>query len=263
MNASNPNVVAADNGDEDEPSAPGSSLALLAEPVDIDNEADANARAKPRLQMTAKPKPRPRNEPIDCNLWSELSPQMRRAEMMRRQQEEGPGVFPVAAVGDEPPSTEQDCHQPLGYATVPEPDGEGYYAFEELLAYQCRDGKDYYLVKWTGSNDNTWEPDENIQSSRELDDIKIELKDRISIQRRRLEDPDARAVQTSDAKAVQTSDARATSSTPECSVCGERGYAVLQSCCSSYVCESRPSAHPEYPRGCLYAHIPNCTHSTI
>jgi len=39
---------------------------------------------------------------------------------------------------------------------------EGIYEVEDLLEYKLIDGKEFYLVKWKGYNETSWEPDENI-----------------------------------------------------------------------------------------------------
>merc|ERR1712196_6300 len=53
-------------------------------------------------------------------------------------------------------------------------DEEGIYEVEDLLEYKHIDGKDFYLVKWKGFKETSWEPDENI--GQELAKLKVAAK---------------------------------------------------------------------------------------
>merc|ERR1712060_375412 len=44
------------------------------------------------------------------------------------------------------------------------------YEVEDLREHRVKDGQDFYLVKWKGFDEDTWEPDSNI--GEELDDLK-------------------------------------------------------------------------------------------
>merc|ERR1712039_762077 len=48
------------------------------------------------------------------------------------------------------------------------------FEVEDLLEHRSTDGKDYYLVRWKGFEEETWEPDDNIDE--ELTDRKEELR---------------------------------------------------------------------------------------
>lgn len=50
------------------------------------------------------------------------------------------------------------------------PSDEGVYEVEDLLEHKAVDGKDFYLVKWKGYGETSWEPDENI--GQELSELK-------------------------------------------------------------------------------------------
>merc|ERR1711920_894989 len=55
-----------------------------------------------------------------------------------------------------------------------EDEGEIMYEVEDLLEHRVKDGKDFYLVKWKGFDEDTWEPDCNI--GEELDDLKKSIR---------------------------------------------------------------------------------------
>merc|ERR1719473_875441 len=53
-------------------------------------------------------------------------------------------------------------------------DDEEVFEVEDLVDYRNVNGVDYFLVKWKGDNDQTWEPDENIGEA--LGDMKSKAK---------------------------------------------------------------------------------------
>merc|ERR1712228_751151 len=55
-------------------------------------------------------------------------------------------------------------------------DEETMYEVEGILDHRKKDGVDFYLVKWKGYTEQTWEPDANI--GEELNDLKDSIRRR-------------------------------------------------------------------------------------
>ena len=64
--------------------------------------------------------------------------------------------------------------QIIWQGTAMDEQDEGIYEVEDVLEHKSVDGKDYFLVKWKGYGDTSWEPDENMGD--ELSDLKAAAK---------------------------------------------------------------------------------------
>lgn len=59
------------------------------------------------------------------------------------------------------------------------------YDVEEIIGYKKGKGKDYYLVKWEGSDETTWEPEESFNDKQLLLNYKKKLKEEEAIKKKK------------------------------------------------------------------------------